>query len=56
MSDIVQKCPKFTINPDEGKIGEDIRNVSKQSSYAFWLPPGSDLKLSGRYGLKDVHR
>jgi hypothetical protein len=36
MSEIVQRRPKFTVNPDEGKIGEDICNVSKSPSYAFW--------------------
>jgi hypothetical protein len=44
MSEIVQRRPKFTVNPDEGKIGEDICNVSKSPSYAFWLPHGIRLE------------
>jgi hypothetical protein len=44
MSEIVKKRPKFTVNPDEGKIGEAICNVSKPPSYAFWLPHGIRLE------------
>ncbi|KAK9235612.1 hypothetical protein V1525DRAFT_446076 [Lipomyces kononenkoae] len=37
---VVQQRPKFTVNPDEGKITEEI---SKASSYALWLPHGIRL-------------
>ncbi|KAK9234758.1 hypothetical protein V1525DRAFT_412022 [Lipomyces kononenkoae] len=39
---VVQQRPKFTVNPDEGKITGD---PSKTSSYGFWLPQGTRLKF-----------
>ncbi|KAJ8104399.1 hypothetical protein POJ06DRAFT_285363 [Lipomyces tetrasporus] len=37
---VVQERPNFTVNPDEGKVTGDI---SKASSYGFWLPQGTRL-------------